>query len=85
MGERALSIPWEKATSYPALGQIIIHPGSTSESEILVAYRPTCFASKAGHLVDNHFLIIRQGLDRLAKTGRAVLWEGATQITFRTR
>ena len=75
MGERELSIPWENATSYPAPGQIIVHPGSMSETEILVAYGPCCFASKAGQLAGNHFLTIREGLDRLAKTGRAVLWE----------
>jgi hypothetical protein len=83
MGERELSIPWENATSYPAPGQIIVHPGTMSETEILVAYGPTCFASKAGQLAGNHFLTIREGLDRLAKTGRAVLWEGAKPITFR--
>jgi hypothetical protein len=44
-----------------------------SETEILVAYGPTCFASKAGQLAGNHFLTIREDLDRLAKTGRAVL------------
>ena len=64
-------------------GLIIVHPGSMGEMEILVAYGPTCFASKAGQLAGNHFLTIREGLDRLAKTGRAVLWEGAKPITFR--
>jgi hypothetical protein len=83
MGERELSIPWENATSYPAPGQIIVHPGTMSETEILVAYGPCCFASKAGQLAGNHFLTIREGIDRLAKTGRAVLWEGAKPITFR--
>ena len=83
MGERDLSLAYENATSYPAPGQIIVHPGTMSETELLVAYGPTCFASKAGQLAGNHFLTIREGLDRLAKTGRAVLWEGAKPITFR--
>jgi hypothetical protein len=34
-------------------------------------------------LAGNHFLTIREGIERLAKTGRAVLWEGAKPITFR--
>nr|WP_314071960.1 DUF3830 family protein [uncultured Roseococcus sp.] len=51
MGERDLSIGYENATSYPAPGQIIVHPGHVSgesETEILLAYGPCCFASKAG-------------------------------------
>jgi hypothetical protein len=62
---------------------IIVHPGSLGETEILVADCPICFASKAGQLAGNHFLTIRAGIDRLAKTGRAVLWEGAKPIIFR--
>ena len=84
MGERELSIPWENATSYPAPGQIIVHPGTMSETEILVAYGPTCFASKAGQLAGNHFLTITDKLDRLHAIGRSVLWDGAKHITFRT-
>ncbi|MDB5411916.1 MAG: hypothetical protein JWR10_251 [Rubritepida sp.] len=84
MGERDLSIGFENATSYPAPGQIIVYPGGVSETEILVAYGPCCFASKAGQLAGNHFLTIREDLDRLAKVGRAVLWEGAKAIVFRS-
>ena len=62
---------------------IIVHPGSLGGTEILVAYGPTCFAGKVGQLAGNHFLTIRDGIDRLAKTGRTVLWEGAKPITFR--
>ena len=47
-----------------------------------MAYGPACFASKAGQLAGNHFLTIRDDLDRLAKVCRAVLWEGAKGITF---
>ena len=54
-----------------------------SETEILVAYGPCCFASKAGQLAGNHVLTIREGLDRLAVAGRSVLWDGAKPITFR--
>lgn len=83
MGERDLSIGFENATSYPAPGQVIVYPGGVSETEILVAYGPCRFASKAGQLAGNHFLTIREGLDRLARIGRAVLWEGAKPIVFR--
>lgn len=86
MGERDLSIGHENATSYPAPGQIIVHPGQitgASETEILVAYGPCCFASKAGQLAGNHFLTIRDDLERLAKVGRSVLWDGAKAIEFR--
>src|SRR3954471_24044407 len=59
MGERDLSIGYENATSYPAPGQIIVHPGAISnisETEILIAYGGCAFASKAGPLAGNHFL-----------------------------
>ena len=86
MGTRELGIGFENATSYPAPGQVIVYPGgpdSVSETEILVAYGPCCFASKAGQLAGNHFLTIRDRLDVLARLGRAVLWDGAKPITFR--
>jgi hypothetical protein len=83
MGERDLGIGHENATSHPAPGHVIVYPGGVSETEILVAYGPCCFSSKAGQLAGNHFLTIRDGLDRLAKVGRSVLWDGAKNITFR--
>jgi hypothetical protein len=86
MGERDLAIGYENATSYPAPGQIIVHPGhvsGVSETEILVAYGPCCFASKAGQLAGNHFLTIHQDLDRLARVCRSVLWDGAKDIVFK--
>jgi hypothetical protein len=82
MGERDLGIGHENATSHPAPGQVIVYPGGVSETEILVAYGPCCFSSKAGQLAGNHFLTIRDGLDRLAKIGRSVLWDGAKNISF---
>jgi hypothetical protein len=84
MGDRDLGLPYENATSYPAPGQIIIHPGGVSETEILLAYGPTRFASKAGQLAGNHALTIGHDLDRLAATCRAVLWQGAKPIRFRS-
>lgn len=83
MGDRNLGIGHENATSHPAPGHVIVYPGGVSETEILIAYGPCCFASKAGQLAGNHFLTITGGLDRLAKIGRSVLWDGAKNITFR--
>ena len=83
MGERELGIGYENATSYPAPGHVIVHPGGRSETEILIAYGPCCFASKAGQLAGNHFLTITDGLDRLHAVGRSVLYDGAKDIVFR--
>jgi len=82
MGERDLGLGHENATSHPAPGHLIVYPGGVSETEILIAYGPCCFSSKAGQLAGNHFLTIRDGLDRLARIGRSVLWDGAKHITF---
>lgn len=37
----------ENATSFPALGQILLYPGGISETEILIAYGAVRFASKS--------------------------------------
>jgi hypothetical protein len=73
-------VGYENPTSYPAPGQMILYPGGISETEILLAYGPTRFASKAGQLAGNHFLTITEGLDRLARLGRATLQTGAKSI-----
>ncbi len=84
LGALDLGLGYENATSYPAPGQIILHPGGISETEILLAYGSVQFASKVGVLAGNHFLTITDGLDRLAELGRAVLWRGAQEIVFKT-
>ena len=82
LGSLDLGLGYENATSYPAPGQILLHPGGVSETEILLAYGSVQFASKVGVLAGNHFLTITEGLDRLAELGRAVLWGGAQEIVF---
>ena len=82
LGSLDLGLGYENATSYPAPGQILLHPGGISETEILLAYGSVQFASKVGVLAGNHFLTITDGLDRLAELGRAVLWGGAQEIVF---
>jgi hypothetical protein len=83
MGELALAIPPENATSYPAVGEILLYPGGISETEIIVAYGPTRFASKAGQLAGNHFLTLVTGVEHLAEIGRRALWEGAQPFNVR--
>lgn len=82
LGDFQLGVGFENATSYPAPGEILFYPGGYSETEILVPYGPTCFASKLGQLAGNYFLTIVEGRERLPELGRLVVWEGAQDITF---
>jgi hypothetical protein len=82
MGDHQVGVGFENATAYPAPGQILLYPGGVSETEILLAYGPTHFASKAGTLAGNHMMTISEGLDDLGRLGRRILWEGAQDITF---
>ena len=82
LGDHDFGIGFENNTSYPAPGQIIVYPGGVSETEILIAYGPVCFASKAGQLSGNHFITITDNLDALHTLGRQVLYEGAKPVTF---
>ena len=82
LGDLQFGVGYEDATSYPAPGQILLFPGGISETEILIAYGPTCFASKAGQLAGNHFLTIEDNLDVLAELGQGTLWSGAKDIKF---
>jgi hypothetical protein len=82
LGDYQFGLGYENATSYPAPGQILLHPGGVSETEILLPYGPCCFASKVGQLAGNHFLTIIDGLDDLATLGRSTLWDGAKEIVF---
>ena len=60
-------LPYENATSYPAPGQVLLHAGGVSETEILLSYGACCFSSKAGQLAGNHFLTITEGAQEGAK------------------
>ncbi|HEX7020040.1 MAG TPA: DUF3830 family protein [Gemmatimonadaceae bacterium] len=82
LGDREFGVGVENATSYPAAGQILLYPGGYSETEILVPYGPTRFASKLGQLAGNHFLTITDGAQHLIEIGRRVLWDGAQGIRF---
>ncbi len=84
LGNFAVGVGFENATSYPAPGDILLYPGGYSETEILFPYGSTCFASKLGQLAGNHFLTITGGREDLRELGRRVLWEGAQEIVFET-
>ena len=84
LGDLDLGIGYENATSYPAPGQLLIHPGGVSETEILLAYGSVRFASKVGQLAGNHFLTIVEGAEQLPELGELTLWQGAQPIEFST-
>jgi Protein of unknown function (DUF3830) len=81
-GELDVGVGPENATTYPAPGELLLYPGGLSETEILVPYGPTSFASKAGSLAGNHFATIVEGGAQLRELGKLVLWEGAQDIVF---
>jgi hypothetical protein len=82
LGDFKLKVDYENHTSHPSRGDILFYPGGISETEILIAYGSTCFASKMGQLAGNHFMRIVGGGDNLAELGRMVLWQGAQDIVF---
>src|SRR5690348_2718926 len=82
LGDLDLGLGHENATSYPAPGQVLLHPGGVSETELLVAYGAVRFASKVGQLAGNHFMTIVEGLEQLRPLGELALWQGAQPIAF---
>ena len=79
-GDLDLTLLPENATSYPAPGHLLLYPGGISETEILLPYGPTCFASKAGQLAGNHFATIVEGQEHLKELGRRLLHEGVQAL-----
>ena len=82
LGDFAVGVGVENATSYPAPGEILLYPGGFSETEILFPYGGTRFASIVGQLAGNHFLTLVEGTEHLRDLGQLVLWEGAKDIVF---
>jgi hypothetical protein len=82
LGDLELGLAPEHATTYPRPGEIILYPGGVSETEVLIAYGYTNFASKAGQLAGNHFLTIVSGSERLTELGKTTLWKGAQPIVI---
>ena len=82
LGSLDLGLGHENATSYPPPGAVLLYPGGVSETELLLAYGPCQFASKAGQLAGNHFMTITSGGEHLTELGRLTLWHGAQEIAF---
>lgn len=82
LGDLDVGLGYENPTSYPAPGQILLHPGGISETEILLPYGSCQFASKVGVLAGNHFLTVVDNLENLPALGKLVLWSGAQAIRF---
>ena len=82
LGDFQMDVGFENHTSHPAPGEILLYPGGYSETEILVPYGATMFASKLGQLAGNHFLTVVEGREHLRALGRLVLWDGAQDIAF---
>lgn len=82
LGDLSFGVSFENHTSHPSPGQILLYPGGYSETEILVPYGNTMFASKLGQLAGNHFLTVIEGQEQLVELGRRVLWEGAQDVVI---
>ena len=82
LGDMDFGVGFENNTCYPAPGQIILYPGGFSETELLLAYGPVSFASRAGQLSGNHFITLTSGLENLHALGRKTLLEGAQDALF---
>jgi len=82
LGSLEVGVGAENDTQIPKPGQILLYPSGISETEILIPYGETVFASKAGPLRGNHVLTIVEGGEQLSELGRRVLWLGAQPIVL---
>lgn len=80
LGSLDVGVGAENDTQRPMPGQILLFPMGISETEILVPYGETVFASRAGPLRGNHVMTIVEGGEQLSELGRRVLWHGAQPI-----
>jgi hypothetical protein len=77
LGSLDFEVAPEAATSYPSPGDMLLYPGGLSETELILAYGPTRFASRAGQLAGNPLLKITDDLNILAEIGQRALWSGS--------
>jgi Protein of unknown function (DUF3830) len=82
LGDMQFDVGFENHTSYPSPGHVLLYAGGYSETEILLPYGGTRFASIVGPLAGNHFLTITAGQVNLRELGSKCLWEGAQTVAF---
>lgn len=75
-----LRLPPENARHQPTAGEVLLFAGECSEPELLIVYGRSRFACVAGALEGNPVLAIEDGLDRIVRLGREVLWNGAKPL-----
>jgi hypothetical protein len=83
MGDLDLKVPLENQMHEPAAGQLLFHPKDVSETEILVPYGLTRFASKFGPMSGNHFATIDVASDLLYGIGQGIYLEGAQSFAIK--
>lgn len=82
LGDMDFGVGYENPTSHPAPGQLILYPGSISETELMLAYGAAHFLSKVGPLAGNHFITLTSGLENLAALGDLTMRKGAQATRF---
>jgi hypothetical protein len=80
LGELQTGLGYENHTSHPAPGEILLYPGGISETEILLPYGATLFASKLGQLAGNHFATILDNRVALTDVGELIWRHGGQDI-----
>jgi hypothetical protein len=84
LGDLDVGVGAENDTQHPAPGEVLLYPRGISETEILIPYGSTVFASKVGPLRGNHVMTIVEGTEQLVELGRRVVWHGAQPIRLET-
>lgn len=84
LGSTGAHVAYEKATSYPQVGEVVMYPGDKEQGggEIYIPYGPNEFSCEFGKISGNHFLSIVEGKDELPELGEHVHWHGAQEILF---
>jgi len=84
LGVSGANVPWEKATTYPQNGQMVMYPGDAVQGggEIYMPYGANAFACEYGKIAGNPFLTIIEGQESLSQYGELVHAQGAQAVLF---